>query len=221
MAGTPFHPQQLLANELLAHLPADQHDGSHDLAHVQRVWANVRRIQAVEGGDLQVLLAATVLHDCVAVEKDSPLRAQASTLSAERAVQILAGMGWAGEGIEQVAHAIKAHSYSAGFQPLTLEAKILQDSDRLDAIGMVGVARCFYVSGRMGSALYDVENPTAEGRAYQDNAFAIEHFQTKLLKLADGFQTPEGARLARVRHGRLKAFLVDFMDEIGMPDRCV
>lgn len=108
--------------------------------------------------------------------------------------------------------------FSAGVEPLTLEARILQDSDRLDAIGMIGVARCFYIAGRMGSALYDITNPTAIGRPYQDKRFTIEHFHTKLLSLASGFQTVEGARLAAVRHARLKDFLDGFMEEIGAPD---
>lgn len=215
MTNEAFAPFQRLAADLLKHLPADQPDGSHDLSHIHRVWVNARRIQRVEGGDLEVLLAATLLHDCVAVEKNSPLRGQASTLSAQKATSILAGMGWPSQRIEQVAHAVKTHSYSAGFEPLTLEAKILQDSDRLDAIGAVGIARCFYVSGRMGSALYDFENPTARGREYQDATYAIEHFHTKLLKLASGFRTCEGARLAAERHARLEAYLADFMDEVG------
>ncbi|MBV4503966.1 HD domain-containing protein [Pseudomonas sp. BW13M1] len=216
MTNTPFFPLQTLAAELLPHLPADSNDGSHDLAHLQRVWSNVRRIQAREGGDLEVLLAATVLHDCVAVEKNSPLRSQASTLSAERAAAILADMGWPQPRIEQVTHAVMTHSYSAGLSPQSLEAKILQDSDRLDSMGAVGIARCFYVSGRTGSALYDVENPTAAGRDYRDNRFTIEHFHTKLLKLASGLQTGEGARLAALRHQRLASFLAEFMEEIGV-----
>ena len=215
MTNEPFFPYQRLASDLLAFLPEDNTDGSHDLSHIHRVWTNVRRIQEKEGGDLEVLLAATLLHDCVAVEKNSPLRAQASTQSAEKAASILASMGWSTLRIERVAHAVKTHSHSAGFKPITLEAKILQDSDRLDAIGVVGVARCFYVSGRMGSALYDFTNPTAVGRDYQDKRFTIEHFHTKLLKLASGFQTAEGARLAANRHARLNSFLDDFMDEIG------
>ncbi|MBA6067507.1 HD domain-containing protein [Pseudomonas mosselii] len=216
MASAPFFPLQALAAQLLSYLPADGNDGSHDLAHLQRVWRNVQRIQAKEGGDLDVLVAATVLHDCVAVEKNSPLRAQASTLSAERAAAILADMGWPLPRIEQVAHAVMTHSYSAGLPPQSLEAKILQDSDRLDAIGAVGIARCFYVAGRTGSALSDVENPTAADRDYRDNRFAIEHFPTKLLKLASGFQTGEGARLAALRHQRLASFLAEFMEEIGV-----
>lgn len=215
MTSEAFAPCQPLAAELLKHLPPGQNDGSHDLAHIHRVWVNAQRIQRVEGGDLDVLLAATVLHDCVAVEKNSPLRGQASTLSADKAALILTEMGWPMARVEQVAHAVKTHSYSAGFDPQTLEARILQDSDRLDAIGAMGIARCFYVSGRMGSALYDFGNPAAQGREYQDTAYAIEHFHTKLLKLASGFKTHEGARLAAERHARLEVYLADFMDEVG------
>lgn len=218
MLEEPFFPYQSLASDLLAFLPEDSTDGSHDLSHIHRVWMNVRRLQDKEGGDLEALLAATLLHDCVAVEKNSPLRSQASTLSANKAASILQRMGWPAPRIELVAHAVQAHSFSAGVEPLTLEARILQDSDRLDAIGMIGVARCFYIAGRMGSALYDITNPTAIGRPYQDKRFTIEHFHTKLLSLASGFQTVEGARLAAVRHARLKGFLDGFMEEIGAPD---
>lgn len=218
MLEEPFFPYQSLASDLLAFLPEDSTDGSHDLSHIHRVWMNVRRLQDKEGGDLEALLAATLLHDCVAVEKNSPLRSQASTLSANKAASILQRMGWPAPRIELVAHAVQAHSFSAGVDPLTLEARILQDSDRLDAIGMIGVARCFYIAGRMGSALYDITNPTAIGRPYQDKRFTIEHFHTKLLSLASGFQTVEGARLAAVRHARLKDFLDGFMEEIGAPD---
>lgn len=215
MHGQPFHPCQALADTLLPHLPDSRGDGSHDLAHIHRVWTNARTIQAEEGGDLEILLAATLLHDCVVVEKSSPLRNQASTLSAERASAILAGEGWSAERIRAVAHAVQTHSFSAGHIPTSLEAKILQDSDRLDAIGLVGVARCFYVAGRNGSALYDFNNPYAQGRGYEDNRYAIEHFHTKLLKLASGFQTAAGARMAAERHERLEQFLRNFMHEIA------
>ncbi|PPS28542.1 phosphohydrolase [Pseudomonas amygdali pv. morsprunorum] len=215
MIDESFFPYQSLASDLLAFLPEDSSDGSHDLSHIHRVWINVRRLQEKEGGDLEALLAATLLHDCVPVEKSSPLRTQASTLSSDKAAAILESMNWSSPRIDLVAHAVKAHSFSASLIPATLEAKILQDSDRLDAIGMVGVARCFYISGRMGSALYDFKNPTAVGRDYNDRNFAIEHFHTKLLNLASGFQTAEGSRLAALRHSRLNSFLEGFMDEIG------
>ncbi|MCA8430271.1 phosphohydrolase [Burkholderia seminalis] len=194
---------------------SDAHgDGAHDTSHLQRVWKNAAAIHAEEGGDAEVLCAATLLHDCVAVEKDAPLRAQASRLSAEKARRVLKSLGWPDAKIDAVAHAVEAHSYSARIAPRTLEAKVLQDADRLDAIGMVGVARCFYVAGRMGSALYDPADPHAANRALDDTRFAIDHFRTKLLKLATGFQTVTGTRMANVRRERLQRFLDAFFDEI-------
>ncbi|MDR6499558.1 uncharacterized protein J2785_002714 [Burkholderia ambifaria] len=203
-----------MAETLLAHWNDANGDGSHDTSHLQRVWKNAAAIHAEEGGDAEVLFAATLLHDCVSVEKNAPLRPQASRLSAEKARLVLKSLDWPDAKIDAVAHAVEAHSFSAGVTPMTLEAKTLQDADRLDAIGMLGVARCFYVAGRMGSALYDPADPHASARELDDTRFAIDHFRTKLLKLASGFQTATGARLANIRHGRLRRFLDEFADEI-------
>lgn len=208
-----FAPHQVLAAQLIPHA-ADGDDGSHDIAHILRVFRNAMRIHAVEGGKAEVLAAAVLLHDCVSVEKNSPLRAQASRLAAEKASAILATLGWETSDIEAAAHAILTHSFSANITPETLEAKILQDADRLDAIGMVGAARCFYIAGRMGSGLYDPADPLAQERPLDDKAFAIDHFPVKLFKLADGFQTAEGRRQAESRHQRLKDVLKLFLDEI-------
>jgi uncharacterized protein len=167
-----------------------------------------------QSGDGRILAAAVLLHDCVAVEKSSPLRSKASALAAEKASGILRALGWAADAIASVAHAITAHSFSASIAPETVEAKILQDADRLDAIGMVGAARCFYIGGRMASGLYDPFDPAAEDRPLDDRRYAIDHFQTKLFKLADGFQTAAGRKLAAERDKRLHDFLAAFMDEI-------
>jgi len=205
---------QRLAPVLLAHVDGSG-DGSHDNSHLARVWANARVISAGEGGDLDILAAAVLLHDCVHVEKSSPLRGQASRLAAERARGVLAGEGWAAGKIEAVTHAIAAHSFSAGIAPETLEARILQDADRLEAIGAIGVARCFYTAGRMGSLLYDAADPLAERRDFDDRRFAIDHFRTKLLTLEGGFQTATGALLARQRTQLVADFLAAFEAEIG------
>lgn len=209
-----FSPQEALARALLPHATDANGDGSHDVAHLLRVWKNVAAIQREEGGDPSILLAATLLHDCVPVEKSSPMRAQASRLAAEKAAGILRSLGWDADAIAVVAHAIESHSFSASIEPLTIEAKTLQDADRLDAIGMVGVARCFYIAGRMGSALYDADDPEASHRPYDDKRFAIDHFHTKLLKLSSGFRTAAGARMALERHARLERFLAEFSEEI-------
>jgi uncharacterized protein len=211
-----FAPFEALAAALLGEV-ADGGDGSHDAGHLYRVWLNARAIAAEAGGDSELLAAAVLLHDCVHVEKSSELRPQASRLAAARAEQVLLGLGWAAPRIAAVAHAIEAHSFSAGIPPRSLEARVLQDADRLDAIGAIGVARCFYTAGRMGSALYDAQDPRAEHRALDDRAFAIDHFRVKLLKLADGFQTEAGARMAAERTRRIARFLAEFEDEAGVP----
>jgi uncharacterized protein len=211
-----FAPLQTLTADLLPHALEPSEDGAHDLSHLQRVWHNARTIHAQEGGDLEVLLAAVLLHDCVSVEKNSPLRSQASRLAAEKASAVLADLNWSGANISAVVHAIEAHSFSANIPAASLEAKILQDVDRLDSLGLLGVARTFYVAGRMGSALYDPLDPEAQHRDYDDKRFCLDHFQTKLLHLADGFQTPTGRRLAQIRHERLKGFMEQFKEEIGV-----
>ena len=114
-----------------------------------------------------------------------------------------------------MSHAIAAHSFSAGIPPETLHARVLQDADRLDAIGMIGVARCFYTAGRMGSALYHPQDPRAESRSLDDAAYALDHFRAKLLRLADGFQTPAGAAIAQDRTAAIAGFMAAFEDEIG------
>lgn len=214
MIAAAFTPHDDLAEWLLPHATKGD-DGSHDVAHILRVFKNAMRIRAVEGGDGPVLAAAVLLHDCVSVEKNSPHRTQASRLAAEKAKRIMAEReDWSPPRIDAAAHAILTHSFSANIAPESLEARILQDADRLDAIGAVGAARCFYIAGRLGSALYDAADPQAKARPLDDKRFAIDHFQTKLFKLADGFKTETGQALARARHVRLQALLSDFLDEI-------
>lgn len=211
-----FAPFQALAAALLPALPQGD-DGAHDMAHLLRVWANAQAIRAAEGGDAGLIAAAVLLHDNVALEKNSPQRAMASRLAAERGATLLAAQGWPAARCAAVAHAIAAHSFSAGILPETLEARILQDADRLDAIGAIGIARCFYTAGRMGSALYDAADPHASARPLADTRYALDHFHTKLLRLAEGFQTATGQRMARTRQQRLRRFLEDLAEEAGFP----
>ncbi len=203
-----------LAQALLPHA-FDHSEGAHDVAHLLRVWRNVERIMAQEGGDARILLAATLLHDCIWVDKASPRRSMASRLAAEKAREVLSGLDWAEAETAQVAHAIEAHSFSAAIPPATVEARVLQDADRLDAIGLVGVARCFYVAGLQRSALYDPLDPRAGARALDDRAYALDHFQTKLLDLGQGFQTETGRALAKARTAQLRAFYEGMLAEVG------
>jgi uncharacterized protein len=208
-----FVPFNELATKLLPMLSAS--DGAHDLSHLTRVWRNVKAIQREEGGDLEILAAAVLLHDCVDVPKDSPLRSQASRLAAAEAIARLSALRWSEQRSSWVAATIESHSYSAGVAPTTLEGSILQDADRLDAIGFTGIARCFYTAGRMGSAIYEPADPRGERRVLNDAAFALDHFPAKLLNLADGFKTATGRLLAAKRHETVISFYSGFLAEIG------
>ena len=118
-----------------------QQDPAHDIAHLDRVWANARRIGEDEGGvNMKVLLAGAYLHDLVNLPKDAPNRAEASTLSADAAKPILEGLGYSPDEIRAAQHVIAAHSYSAGIAPESFEAEILraQPVDREGRAGLVG-----------------------------------------------------------------------------------
>lgn len=210
-----FAPFDGLAEYLLPHVIGNADDASHDMSHLLRVWRNVQAISETEGGDREVLVAATLLHDCVDVPKNSPLRPRASRMAADKAKPLLADYGWPKDKVASVAHAIEAHSFSAQIEPETIEAMILQDADRLDAIGYVGIARCFYVSGRLERGLYDLADPSAANRDLDDLSFAIDHFSTKLLKLSGSFRTEAGQALATARHGIVEEFLSGFLAEVS------
>jgi len=119
----------------------DVTDAAHDPNHIRRVVTNARRLTLEEGADWTVVMPAAWLHDCVAVPKSSPDRRIASRLCAQQAVEWLEKYDWPYGRLDEVAHAIEAHSFSAAVVPRTLEAKVVQDADRLDALGAVGLAR--------------------------------------------------------------------------------
>jgi uncharacterized protein len=208
-----FHPFDLLAAKLLDNL-VDDEDGAHDLSHIVRVWRNAKLIHQGEGGDLELLAAAVVLHDCVQVAKDSPLRSQASLLAANEARVRLAALAWEPPRIDTVARAIESHSFSAGVAPTSIEGSILQDADRLDAIGFGGIARCFYTAGRLGSRLYDLSDPAGNARALDDRRNALDHFPRKLLTLEGSFKTRTGQDLAKERHRRVLEFYRGMLAEV-------
>ncbi|WP_340615276.1 HD domain-containing protein [Xenorhabdus thailandensis] len=208
-----FPPFEDLARQLLP-MAIESDDGAHDIAHLHRVWRNAKQICEAESGNLRLVFVAVLLHDCVSIEKNAPNRHLASRMAAEKAALILKELAWCEQDIQAVCHAIEAHSFSAGLTPKTLEAKIVQDADRLDSIGMIGVGRCFYTAGRMGSALYDFDDPLAKQREYNDKAYTVDHFFTKLFKIESKFQTVSGRKMASERTQRMKLFLDAFLNEI-------
>lgn len=194
---------------LAEELPAA--DTAHDLAHVRRVVATARRLGELEGADMAVVLPAAWLHDCVVVAKDSADRSRASRLAAAKATSWLQARGYPAEKIPSIAHAIAAHSFSAGIPAETLEARVVQDADRLDSLGAIGIARCFVVGGLMGRPIYDEAEPFPTQRAPDDRRASVDHFYTKLFKLAATMQTPTGRRMAEER----TAVMHDYLDRLA------
>jgi uncharacterized protein len=186
-------------------------DGSHDLGHFQRVWRVARDINRHEGApaDELVLLASAYFHDLVSLPKNHPERGNASRLSADRAVQLLKARwdDFPEEKLAGVSHAIHAHSYSARVEPVTAEAKILQDADRMEALGAIGLARVWYCAGQMNQSLFHGTDPLAEGRVADDQRYALDHFQLKLLRLPARMNTATGRRMAEERAEYLREFL--------------
>ena len=197
-------------------------DPAHDVHHLMRVWRTARGLAAEEAqapaaarADLLVVLAASLLHDVVNVPKDHPDRSRASRLSAGRAEEVLRDLGFPEGLLPAVRHAIEAHSYSAGIAPLTIEAKLVQDADRLESLGAIGIARCFATSGLMKRALFHGDDPLAEGRPLDDLQYALDHFEAKLLRLPATMQTAAGRRRAQERADFLLTFRTQLLAEIA------
>jgi uncharacterized protein len=190
-------------------------DAAHDASHVQRVSVNAIKFAKIEGADLSIVIPAVWLHDCFTVSKKSELRKQASTLSAEKAEKLLSEWGYPQENIEAIKHAIAAHSYSANITPETLEAQIVQDADRMDSIGAIGVARMMMTGGKMDCTLYNENDPFCVERKPQDRQWTVDHFYSKLLKLNSGFHTQSAQDEAQRRHDYMEEFLKQLESEIS------
>ena len=189
-------------------------DGAHDASHLARVWRNAQALLARHPeADALVVMAACYLHDLVNLPKNDPERAQASRRSALLARVELARLGFPADRLDGVAHAIEAHSFSAAIAPTTPEAQIVQDADRLDALGAIGLARMFYVAGSMGRPLAHATDPLAETRALDDQAYTLDHIVVKLAKLPAMMQLDAGRALAEARLARLMAFRDEFAAE--------
>ncbi len=189
-------------------------DPAHDMAHIRRVVANARMLAAAEGADAAVVLPAAWLHDCVVLPKDSARRAQASRLAAEKAADYLRGAGYPADLIPAVEHAIITHSFSAGLPPETAEAQVVQDADRLDALGAIGIARTLALGGVMGKPLYDLDEPLPRTRRPDDSANIIDHFYVKLLKLAEMMHTHAGREEGRRRTRLMRVYLAELEREL-------
>lgn len=187
-------------------------EGGHDWWHILRVWNLAKRIAQDEAVDELVVELGALLHDIA----DSKFHGGDETIGPRRAESFLKSLSVDTAIIEHVVQIIRHISFKGGQRQSQFQSKelqVLQDADRLDAIGAIGIARCFNYGGYKNRALYDPNVPaqlnmTAE--EYKNNKGpSINHFYEKLLRLKDGMHTATGRQLAAHRH----QYLLDFLDE--------
>lgn len=204
-------------NEMLAEIESFYKgaDPAHDISHIMRVYRNARIIGRWEGADMQVLLLAALLHDLGREKKLINKSERTFAQGLEMADDFLKRMGVAEEIANKVLYSIEVHSFSKGIVPEILEARILQDADRLDAIGAIGIARVFAMGGAMGRSLYSSKDPLCKTRPPDDERWDLDHFFSKLLKLESGMHTAAAKKMARTRTAVLRRFLCDISQEMG------
>ncbi len=190
-------------------------DAAHDFSHVQRVLQNARLILRETKADPDIVLAAVALHELFNYPKGHPESSKSGDVCAQMASEVLVTQGFPEDKLPLVLTCIRFHSFSRGIVPDFIEAKIVQDADRLDAIGAIGIARCFATTAQMGRPFYNLSDPFGTARTLNDKEYGLDHFYVKLLRLADGMHTQTGRRIAEQRTLFMERYLEQFRLEIG------
>jgi uncharacterized protein len=192
-------------------------DLAHGWEHVQRVYRLALHIAQREGGDRFIVGTAALLHDLGRLSHDETRHH--ADLSVIHARELLSRYQVSPDTQEAILHAIAAHSFSLGLQPRTLEARIVRDADRLDSLGAVGILR-WAITGTVRrtpeTLSYHPDDPFAERHPLEDRRYMLDHFYSKLLKLADGMLTETGRKLAARRTRFMRTYLDEFREELAM-----
>lgn len=190
--------------------------GGHDLAHIERVVEMARVIQRHEGGNLEIIELAALLHDI----SDHKLNGGKLNAGAAVARDLLLNLGYDPAKTEEVALIIDKVSYKGADVPdqmESLEGKIVQDADRLDAIGAIGIGRTFAYGGHKGHSMHIDELQPVRHESFESYAFAksttVNHFYEKLLLLKDRLHTTTAKEIGEERHAFMEQFLERFLQE--------
>ncbi len=189
-------------------------DSAHDFEHVIRVYKNAQKLSKKEKANEKLVLSAVLLHDIVSYPKSDKRSKNSSIESAKKSKSILKKYGLSEEDITIIHDAIRDHSFSQNKIPQTLEGKILQDADRLDALGAIGIVRVFATSGSLNRPFYNINDPFCKKRNPNDKTWAVDHFFQKLLKLESLMNTKSGKTEAKKRTRVLREFLKQLKQEI-------
>ena len=189
-------------------------DPAHDFDHIMRVYKNVELISKNEKVESETILCAALLHDIVSYPKSDKRSKYSSIESAAEAKKILEKHNFDSQKIKIITDAIRDHSFSRNKTPKSLEGKILQDADRLDAIGAIGIARVFAVAGSEKRSFYNYEDPFCSKRKPDDKTWTLDHFFQKLLKLEKMMNTKSAKTEAKRRTKILRTYLNELKKEI-------
>lgn len=194
-------------------------DPSHDFQHILRVTNIAQKIGEKEGADMEILIPAALLHDSVVYPKNSPQSRNETEESALYAEGVLMNLnGYTKEKIEKVKICITQCSFSKGIIPDLLEAKILQDADRLEATGAIAVMRTFSSGGQMKRPFYLPEDPFFEKSELVPFSASLELFYKRLLVVEKGMHTALGRQIAERRTKFLRDFLAELRLELQEAD---
>ena len=200
------------------HLPPGEL--AHDRFHLERVYQWMLRLADEAGADRDLAGATALVHDLAFVPKDSPDRALGGERSAAAAPAVLGVAGYTPDEIAAISEAVRTSSWSRGLAPTNALGVALQDADRLDAIGAIGLMRNLACAQFMSrperpGRFYHPDDPFAvSGRALDDRTHALDHCFAKLLKLADGMRLPAARVEAARRHAAMLAFLAELKSEL-------
>lgn len=191
-----------------------ENDSAHDFEHVMRVYKNAQKICKKEKANEKLVLSAALLHDIVSYPKSHKCSKMSSIESAKKSKQILKKYDFSEDEIEIISDAIRDHSFSQKKTPVTIEGKILQDADRLDALGAIGIARVFATGGSLKRPFYNIDDPFCKTRSPNDKIWTVDHFFQKLLTLESLMNTKSGKSEAKQRTKILKDYLKQLKQEL-------
>lgn len=184
----------------------------HDKSHVKRVYNLAVRIAKEEGAELDVIKAAVLLHDVARALEDEGKIEDHALESAKMARKVLKEVNFPKDKISEVLQCIEMHRFKKGMKAESLEAKILQDADRLDIIGAIGLARVFTRGGWSNQPIHDPKTPPKE--KYDGKSLtAVNHIYEKNLKVKDTINTKTAKRIAEERHRFVEQFLDRLLKE--------
>lgn len=191
-----------------------ENDSAHDFEHTMRVYKNAQKICKKEKANEKLVLSAALLHDIVSYPKSDKRSKTSSIESAKKSKKILEKLNFSKKEITIILGAILDHSFSQNKIPKTIEGKILQDADRLDALGAIGIARVFATGGSLKRPFYNIDDPFCKKRTPDDHTWTVDHFFQKLLKLESLMNTKSGKVEAKKRTRVLTEFLNQLKQEL-------